>query len=223
MVELSEFASILLLSVKKRSCLFLSTTFPVQLSRTTPCLEYPCVYAGKSWLQCWKDQTRNLRLVLSSVQILVGLSSFLNSSCFCQHSVYQMPCAQLLICVQLCHPMNLSLPGSAVHGDSSDKNTGVGCHVLFQGTSQPRDQPRSPALQADSLPSEPPGILKVKVGQSCLTQTCLTLYSNPINYIVHEILQARILQWGAFSFSRGSSQPRDRIQASCIAGRFFTI
>ena len=133
MVELSEFASILLLSVKKRSCLFLSTTFPVQLSRTTACLEYPCVYAGKSWLQCWKDQTRNLQLVLSSVQILVGLSSFLNSSCFCQHSVYQMPCAQLLICVQLCHPMNLSLPGSAVHGDSSDKNTGVGCHVLLQG------------------------------------------------------------------------------------------
>ena len=125
-------------------------------------------------------------------------------------------------CLTLCDPMACSPPGTSVHGDSSDKNTGVGCHVLFQGTSQPRDQPRSPALQADSLPSEPPGILKVKVGQSCLTQTCLTLYSNPINYIVHEILQARILQWVAFSFSRGSSQPRDRIQASCIAGRFFT-
>ena len=50
MVELSEFASILLLSVKKRSCLSLSTTFQIQLNRTTACLEYPCVYAGKSWL-----------------------------------------------------------------------------------------------------------------------------------------------------------------------------
>ena len=35
---------------------------------------------------------------------------------------------------------------------------------------------------------------------------------------VHEILQARILEWVAMSFSRGSSQPRDRTQVSCIAG-----
>ena len=42
---------------------------------------------------------------------------------------------------------------------------------------------------------------------------------------VHGILQARILGWVAVSFSRGSSQPRDQTQASCvscIAGRFFT-
>ena len=39
---------------------------------------------------------------------------------------------------------------------------------------------------------------------------------------VHGILQARILEWVAISFSRGSSQPRDRSQVSCIAGRFFT-
>ena len=36
------------------------------------------------------------------------------------------------------------------------------------------------------------------------------------------ILQARILEWVAFSFSRGSSQPRDWIQVSHITGRFFT-
>ena len=40
---------------------------------------------------------------------------------------------------------------------------------------------------------------------------------------VHGILQARILEWGAISFSRKSSQPRDWIQVSCIAGIFFTI
>ena len=39
---------------------------------------------------------------------------------------------------------------------------------------------------------------------------------------VHEILQARILEWVAFPFSRGSSQPRDRTQVYCIAGGFFT-
>ena len=39
---------------------------------------------------------------------------------------------------------------------------------------------------------------------------------------IHGILQARILEWVAFPFSRGSCQPRDWIQFSCIAGRFFT-
>ena len=37
------------------------------------------------------------------------------------------------------------------------------------------------------------------------------------------ILQARILEWVAMPSSRGSSQPKDRTQASCIAGGFFTI
>ena len=41
-------------------------------------------------------------------------------------------------------------------------------------------------------------------------------------HIVHGILQARILQWVAFHFSRGSSQPRDGTQVSHIADRFFT-
>ena len=39
---------------------------------------------------------------------------------------------------------------------------------------------------------------------------------------IHGILQARILEWVAFPFSRGSSQPRDGTQVSCIASRFFT-
>ena len=39
---------------------------------------------------------------------------------------------------------------------------------------------------------------------------------------VHGILQARILEWVAFPFSKGSSQPRDQTQASRIAGRLFT-
>ena len=39
---------------------------------------------------------------------------------------------------------------------------------------------------------------------------------------VHGILQARILEWVAFPFSRGSFQPRDQTQVSHTAGRFFT-
>ena len=36
--------------------------------------------------------------------------------------------------------------------------------------------------------------------------------------VVHGLLQARILQWVAFAFCRGSSQPEDQTQVSCIAG-----
>ena len=40
---------------------------------------------------------------------------------------------------------------------------------------------------------------------------------------VHGILQTRILEWVAISFSRGSSQPRDQSQVSCIEGRCFNL
>ena len=49
----------------------------------------------------------------------------------------------------------------------------------------------------------------------------IQLFATPWTNTVHEILQAKILEWVAFPFSRGSSQCRDRIQVSCIAGRFF--
>ena len=58
--------------------------------------------------------------------------------------------------------------------------------------------------------------VKVKVAQSCPT------LSDPMDYTVHGILQAIILEWVAVPFFRGSSQPRDQTQVSCIAGRFFT-
>ena len=58
--------------------------------------------------------------------------------------------------------------------------------------------------------------VKVKVSQSCLT------LCDPMDYTVHGILQARILKWVVFPFSKGSSQPRDWTQVSHIAGKFFT-
>ena len=46
-------------------------------------------------------------------------------------------------------------------------------------------------------------VVKVKVTQSCLT------LCDPMDYIIHGILQVRILEWVAVPFSRVSSQPRD--------------
>ena len=54
--------------------------------------------------------------------------------------------------------------------------------------------------------------MKVKVAQLC-PSLC-----DPMNCRVHGLLQARILEWVAVLFSRGSSQPRDQTQVSLING-----
>ena len=60
-----------------------------------------------------------------------------------------------------------------------------------------------------------------------LTQSYSTLCDpmdcSPPGSSVQGILQARILEWVAISFSRGSSQPRDWTQVSCIAGRLYRL
>ena len=61
-----------------------------------------------------------------------------------------------------------------------------------------------------------------EVAQLCPT-LCDTLDCSPPGSSVHGMLQARILEWVAISFSRDSSQPRDRTQVSRIAGRLFII
>ena len=62
----------------------------------------------------------------------------------------------------------------------------------------------------------------VLVTQSCLT-LCGSMDCSPPGSSVHGILQARILEWVAIPFSRGSSRPSDRTWVSGIAGMFFTI
>ena len=54
-----------------------------------------------------------------------------------------------------------------------------------------------------------------------VAKSCPTLF-DLMDYTVHGILQARILERIPFPFSKGSSQPRDWTQVSRIAGGFFT-
>ena len=127
----------------------------------------------------------------------------------------------------------------------------------------PRIEPGSPTLQADALPSEPPGksYINTKAHVKIVTLTgnishgkyCydhgssglegfpesgsiewslelpkvkvvwpFLILCNPMNYTVHGILQAWILEWVAFPFSRRSSQLRDRTQVSHVAGGLLT-
>ena len=60
-----------------------------------------------------------------------------------------------------------------------------------------------------------------------VTQSCMILWDHvvcsPPGSCVHGIFQARLLEWVAIPFSRGSFLPRDQTQVSCIAGRFFSV
>ena len=105
-------------------------------------------------------------------------------------------CAVLCLVTQssltLCDPVNCSLPGSSVHGDSPGKHAGVGYHALLQGDlPNPGIEPRSPALQQ-------------------------------IIYQLSHQGRPRIVDWVAYPFSRGSSQPSNQTRVSRIASTFFT-
>ena len=88
--------------------------------------------------------------------------------------------------------MDCSPPGSSACGDSPGKNTGVGCHALLQG------------------------IFLTQVSNPDLPH-----YKQILYHLSHQG-RPRILEWIAYPFSGGSSQPKDRTGVSCIAGRFFT-
>ena len=95
-------------------------------------------------------------------------------------------CLVIQLCPTLCDPVDCSPPGSSVHGNSPGKNTGMGCHSFLQGI--------FPTQRSN------PGLLQCR----------------QILYCLSHLGSPRILEWVAFPFSRGSSQPRDGIQFSCI-------
>ena len=93
------------------------------------------------------------------------------------------------------------------------------------GLPDPGIKPTSPALAGDSF------LLNHLESPFCyccsVAKLCPSLW-DPVDWrtpgsSVHGILQARILEWVASPFSRGSSRPRDQTWDSCIAGRFFTV
>ena len=72
-------------------------------------------------------------------------------------------------------------------------------------------------------PPPPPAVLGLEsVSRSVMWTLCNSMDCSPPGSSVHGILQARILEWVAISSSRGSSQPKDWTQVSCITSRFFT-
>ena len=141
-------------------------------------------------------------------------------------------CLATQSCLILCDPIDCSSSSFSVHGDSPGKNTGVGSLSLLQGNFPTQgSNPDLPCCRQISLPAEPPGKPKnTGVGSLSLLQWIFpTQESNqgllccrPILYQLSHKGSPRTLEWVAYSFSSGSSRPRNRTKVSCIAGGFFT-
>ena len=72
-------------------------------------------------------------------------------------STHSSCCFVTQLCLNLCDPMNCSPPGSSVHGILQERIVEWVAIPFCRGSSHPGIEPGSPALQADSLLSEPPG------------------------------------------------------------------
>jgi len=130
-------------------------------------------------------------------------------------------------CLTLCDPMGCSPPGSSATGLSRQEYWSGFAMLSSRGSSQPRDQTQVSCIsyivwQAGSLPLAPPRKPEVKmlVAQSC-PALCNLMDCSLLCSSVHGILQARILEWVALTFSRVSSPTQGSNGVSSIAGGFF--
>ena len=142
-------------------------------------------------------------------------------------------------CLTLRDPMDCSLKGSSVHGIFQARVLEWGA-IAFSDVAIRHDKhwlgSTRYKMVEDSISSEPWASLHISMlnntptnamivltAKLLVTQLCPTL-CDPMDCSlpgssVHEILQARILEWAAIPFCRGSSQPRDRTWVSSTAGR----
>ena len=119
--------------------------------------------------------------------------------------------------------MDCTSPGSSVHGFLQARILEGVAIPFSRRSSQPRDQILVSCTASRFFTIWATREVQTKwcvcllVTQSCLI-LCHPMARSPPGSSVHRILQARILEWVAISFSRGSSWLRDRTQVSYIAG-----
>ena len=150
--------------------------------------------------------------------------AFKNSILHCVHA------QSLQACPTLCDPLDCGPPGSSVHGILQARILEWVAMPSSRGSFQPRKRTHISYI-ADGFFTqwvtwEAP-IMHWKKSESEVAQSCLIL-CDPVDCSlpgssVHGILQARILEWGAISFSRGPSQSRNWTRVSHIAGRRFNL
>ena len=139
------------------------------------------------------------------------------------HYALLFNCLQMLVtqfCSTLWNLTDCSLLGFSVHGILQARILGWVAFPFSRGSSQSRDQTCISCTGRGILYHW--GIREAQATQLCPI-LCDPMDCNLLGFSVHGILQARILEWVAIPFSRGSSWPRDWSLVSHVAGRFFTI
>ena len=114
--------------------------------------------------------------------------------------------------------MDCSPPGSSVHGILQARIPEWVAILFSEGFTRPRDPAGASCIAGRFFNIWATRERKWK--WKWKSQSCLTL-CNPMDYTVHGILQARLLEWVVVPFSRGSSQPRNGAGVAYIVGRFF--
>ena len=100
------------------------------------------------------------------------------------HPSLYVLCLVPQLCLTLCEPMDSNQPGSSVHGISQARILEGVAIPFSRGSSQLRDQTQSPALQADYLPSEPPGKPK-NIGVVSLALLQGIFLTQESNHVLH--------------------------------------
>ena len=126
-------------------------------------------------------------------------------------------------CQTLCDPMDCSLPGFSDHGNCPGKNTGVGCHVSFRGSSQPKDWTQVSRIAAQfftiwitretqsSILSHPSSVKWKLLSPVWLFGTPWTIQSRPDTGM------------GSLSILQGSSQPGDQRRSPTFSSVQFSL
>ena len=127
-------------------------------------------------------------------------------------------CCLVAKCLTLLRPHGIKPARLLSPWDFSGKSTGVGCHLLLQGISLTQES--NPCLlhwPGSSL------TIEVKWRCSVMSTSLRSMDCSLPGSSIHGIFQARVLEWVAISFCRGSFWPRDQTWVSHIVGRRFTV
>ena len=136
------------------SCVYYIRMLPHKRSRGS------ILYAGYTMKKMYQHALIGVICISEVIDISPG--NLDSSLCFLQPSVSHdvlcvCACFVAQSCATLCDPMDCDPPGSSVHGILQARILEWVAISFSRGSSPPKDEPRSPALQADSLPSEPQG------------------------------------------------------------------
>ena len=159
------------------------------------------------WVYIWKAYEKNVSIGIGSASTQLKPKHL---ACMLPESESEV--AQS--CPNSLGPMDCSLSGSSIHGIFQARMLEWIAISFSRGSSWPRNQTLVSRIAGRRFT-----VWATREAKWSESLSHVQLFVTP--WIVHGILQSRILEWVTVPFSRGSSQPRDRTQGSRTSGWFF--